>query len=139
MRILELLGITTFNIIAATTLAATFLGDAETKPAAITALTKENVSALVADMANIAAGRGGGRSDYDLINFMMDHLTENSLYQATINYDLDEKDDNKQETLEMQRMDYISHVMKEQKALDDRESVVNVEYVEIAKDGKSLY
>lgn len=134
MRSLELLGLASFNLFLGMILTVTFIsqGGQPKSPR----LTEENVSAFIHDMTDTALGLKPGMDQYATTMWFMDHLSEASTFKTNMNIE-QAQGGTRAETVEMGRMDYIGQILKDQKAVQKRESHVNIEYVKIEEDGNS--
>ncbi len=129
-----------FNIFLGMTLTVTFLG--QNSESAPTRLTEANVSAFVKEMTNVTLGKnpdpeqtGTVLDQYGITTWFMRHLNEDSTFQASINIS-QPNGLNRQEKLDMNRLDYISQVLKDNKSVKSREATLHVEYVRIDAGGK---
>lgn len=137
---LELLGMVGFNIFLGMTLTVTFLGgDGNNAP---TRLTEATVSNFVKDMTEVALGKNPAPDEknlaldqYAITTWLMRHVNEDSQFLANVNI-TQPNGMNRQETLQMNRLDYISQVLKDNKAVKSREADLHVEYVRIDAGGK---
>lgn len=133
-RSLELMGMASFNVFLGMVLTVTFLNQGGgNKPSR---LSEESVSAFIQEMAEVAHGKKEGLDQYGITTWFMDHIDDNSLFTATVNIAQANGDEN-QQTLEMNRMNYISHILQEIKGVQERESHLNIEYVKINEDGRT--
>lgn len=133
MRSLELLGLASFNVFLGMILTVTFITQGGQPQSA--RLTEENVSKFIQEMTNTALGLKPGMDQYATTMWFMDHLSETSAFKTNINI-AQANGGTREATLEMGRMDYISQILKDQKAVQKRETQVNVEYVKIGENGQ---
>lgn len=132
---LELLGMAGFNVFLGLTLTVTFLNQNGGK-AAPNRLTEERVSMFVTEMTDVALGKNPELDQFAVTTWLMKHLDDDSLFLTNMN--IAKPDGNEtQEKLEMNRMDYISHVLKDNKAVKNREATLHIEYVKIEEGGKT--
>ena len=136
---LELLGMVGFNLFLGMTLTVTFLGGGDNAP---TRLTEANVSAFVKDMTEVALGKNPASDEkavsfdqYAITTWLMRHMDEDSKFQAHINIS-QPNGLSRQEKLDMNRLDYISQVLKDNKSVKSREANLHVEYVRVDAGGK---
>ncbi len=129
----ELLGLAAFNIFIAIILSATFLTNSS---AAVNALTESNVSTFITEVAAVSGGQRHDMDSYSITSYFMSHISENGLFTSTIEYSLPDMDSSSR-TLEMDKMNFISHVLQGMKAMEKHEAAVKIEYIKIADNGKS--
>lgn len=132
---LELLGMAGFNAFLGLTLTVTFLSQHDGKDGP-TRLTEARVSTFVAEMTDVALGKHPDLDQYGITTWFMKHLDENSKFSTNMNIAKSDGQES-QEKMEMGRMDYISHVLKDNKAVKNREATLHIEYVKIGEGGKS--
>ena len=139
MKLFEAMGFTTFNIMVAIVLSATFFDKAEnTQSAYITELSDSNVTHFIEKMADVASGQGEEMDSYDITSYLMDHIADNSHFNSTINYNISHNDDeNQEEVMDMSKLEFISHVLSNLKSMERHETQTSVEFVEIAADKKT--
>lgn len=129
---LELLGLVSLNMLVAMMLSVAFLP----RGGAVNALTEENVRGFIADMSAVSAGEREDMDSYGIANYFMDHIAPDGTFKTTLRYKIPEMPENERE-MQMNKMEFISHTLQGMRAMDDRETKVNVEYVQIAQDGRS--
>lgn len=133
-RSLELMGMASFNVFLGLVLTVTFLSqNGSDKP---TRLTEDGISTFIQEMADVAQGKRPELDQYGITTWFMDHIEDQSRFTATVNISQPNGTDN-QRTLDMDRMNYISHVLQELKMVQERESRLNIEYVKINDDGRT--
>lgn len=140
MRILEAMGFTTFNIMVALVLSSTFFNKAEESPtesATVTALNEIYVTDFIEKMSDLVSGKDKSADAYDLAMFLKEHIAENSTFNSTITYNTGHQTDdekNNEEVMDMDKNGFIEHVMETRKTMQEHESKVSVDYVEISDD-----
>ena len=139
MKILEAMGFTTFNIMVALVLSSTFFNKVEdNEPSAtITALDESYVTDFIHRMSSLTSGKDETADAYDLAMFLKSHIAETGTFNSTITYNTGQdshRDEDNQEIMEMDKNDFIQHVMENRKTMQDHESRVSVDYVEISDD-----
>lgn len=134
MRSLELLGLACFNTFLGLTLTVTFMSQNGGKTPS--RLTETSVTNFITEMTDVALGKKPDLDQYGITTWFMDHIDDSGKFITTMNIS-QPTGENKQETLEMNRMDYISYILKDIKTVKTRESTFNVEYVKIDEGGKS--
>lgn len=134
MRSFELLGLASFNVFLGMILTVTFISQGGQPKSG--RLTEENVSKFIHEMTNTALGLKPGMDQYATTMWFMDHLSENSAFKTNMNI-AQAHGGTREATMEMGRMDYISQILKDQKAVQKRETHINVEYVQIAEGGQN--
>lgn len=129
---LELLGLASFNVFLGLVLTVTFLNnDGDKTPSR---LTETSVSAFVHEMNKIRLGQDPAADSFAVTEWLMEHIDETSKFIITSNLTplngmpVEEKS-------ELGRMEYISNALKEMKAIQARESNLNIEYVKIDETG----
>ena len=132
-RSLELLGMASFNVFLGLVLTVTFLNqNGNEKPSR---LTEARITEFVTEMTHIALGNNPQLDQLGITTWLMDHLEENSSFSNNMNV-LQANGQTREEKLEMNRMDYISHVLGEIKTVKSREANLHIEYIKIEESGK---
>ncbi len=129
----ELLGLAAFNIFLAIILSATFLTNAGVS---VDTLNESNVEGFITRVAEISGGRDEAMDQYSITSFFMDHISDDSTFVSTIEYNMPDMEDSARE-LEMDKMTFISHVLQGMQAMDKHESAVQIDHIDIADNGKS--
>ena len=129
----ELLGLAAFNVFIAIILSAMFL----TKDgASVRSLTETNIEQFVTEVAAVSGGKRDDMDSYSITKFFMDHIAENGLFTSEIEYAMPDMPASTR-TLEMDKLNFISHVLEGMKTMTRHESAVKIEYIKIADSGKS--
>ena len=131
---LELLGMAGFNVFLGLVLTTTFLN--QNSDNAPRRLTEASVSGFVTEMTDVALGKKADLDQYGMTTWLMKHLDENISVMTNMNI-TQPNGETREENLQMGRMDYISHILKDNKAVKDREASLHIEYVNIEQGGKT--
>ncbi len=129
----ELLGLAAFNIFIALILSMTFLTKGNTK---VSALTETNVTHFITEAADVAGGKRQEMDQFSITEYFLAHIADHGLFTSTIEFTIPEMEASSR-TLEMDKNNYISHVLEGSKAMTKRETEVKIEYIKIAEGGKS--
>lgn len=129
---LELLGLVSLNVLVAMMLSVAFLP----RGGSTGALTEANVRNFIADMSSVSAGERKDMDSYGIADYFMDHIAPDSVFKTTLRYNIPEMPENEQQ-MQMDKMEFISRTLQSMRAMDERETKVNVEYIQIAQDGRS--
>ena len=129
----ELLGLMTFNVFLALVLSATFLSGSD--PLTIKTLTESHVENFLHEMSDISSGEGD-ITDYDITRYFMNHIAENGNFISTLSYSMGNGNEQEKE-LAMNKNEFISHVVEGLKSMQNRETLVQVEHIEINAAGKA--
>ncbi len=132
---LELLGLASFNVFLGLVVTITFLNQNGGKPAGATHLTEAGVSSFINEMTAISLGQKPEMDQYGVTTWFMDHIDEAGKFVSTINIARPDSTE-EQKVLEMDRMNYISHVLTGLKSVQDRKANVQIEYIKIEEGGK---
>ena len=138
----ELLGLAAFNIFLALILAATFLsgGGKEGKSARLDSLTEDHVSGFIKEVNEITSGARTDMDSFKVSKYFMDHIAETGKFINTVSYEMPQAN-GQEKTLEMGKMDFISHILQgmkqgEGEAPAQGQSSVSIENIDIADNGK---
>lgn len=139
MKILEAVGFTTFNIMMALVLSSTFFNKVEDNvpSASVDSLNESYVTDFIIRMSAMVSGENEETDAYDLAMFLKKHIAENGTFNSTITYNTGQNfgnNEDNEEIMEMDKNNFIQHVMENRKAMQDHESRVSVDYVEISDD-----
>ena len=129
----ELLGLAAFNVVIALILSATFLTTAEKS---VNKLTEANVESFLTEVTEVSGGMREDMDSYSVTEYFMKHLAEDSKFVSRIEYALDNEDLNSERTLEMDKLNFISHVLQGMESINKHETAVEIEYIEIADNGR---
>ena len=128
------MGLATFNIFVALTLSATVLsGRGED---GITALTHENISAFVNDVAAISGGLKTEMDEHNIVEYFIAHMTENGRVKASISYSFASEGE-QQRDMDMGRMEYINYILQGMKTMKKHETKTQIDFIDVADDGLS--
>lgn len=137
MKLFEVMGFTTFNIMVAMVLSTTFFSKAE-ESARISELNEKNVTGFIETIADISAGQIEDMDSFDITTYFMEHIADDGHFKSTIKYNVsDGFGENEEEVMDMDKMDFISHVLNGLKSMQHHETKVKIDYIEIAQDKKS--
>lgn len=137
MKIFEVMGFATFNIMVAIVLSTTFFSKTG-ESTRITELNKKHVEGFIETIADISAGQIENMDSFGITTYFMRHISDNGHFTSTINYNISGNfNDNKEEVMEMDKLGFISHVLNNLKGMQHHETKVNIDYIEISKDKKS--
>jgi hypothetical protein len=139
VKLFEVMGFTTFNIMVAMVLSATFFGKAEEAQSTyIQELNNENVTQFIETVAYVASGKKADMDSYAITTYLMDHIAADSNFNSTITYNIsDNFEDNQEEVMDMSKLEFISHVLSNLKSMERHETQTNVEFVEVAEDKRT--
>ncbi len=132
----ELLGLAALNIIVAMVLSVTFLAKTDAAAVSVSALTKDNVQQFITETVAVSGGQREDMDDYGITTYFMSHIADHGQFISTIEYDMPDMPSSAR-TLEMDKMNFISHVLQGKEAMNRHETAVQIEYIEIAANGKS--
>jgi hypothetical protein len=127
------MGLVTVNVIIAMTLSATVL-----KPRidnTIVILTDNNIAQFIEDFARVTSGLDA-RTKHHIAEYLVSHLDENGTFRTELNYKTPDGRRNESE-MEMNRMEFISHVLKGLDSMARHETETRIEYVKLQEDKKS--
>lgn len=132
-RSFELLGLAAFNIFIAMILAVTFISSnaAETHKT----LTEANVREFIMEVANISSGQRRDLDAYAITSYFMNHIADGSRFRTVMQYEIPDMPRSERE-LEMDKMNFISHLLQGTQLVSRYETRVDIDYVRIAADGK---
>ncbi|MCB9991930.1 MAG: hypothetical protein H6867_11290 [Rhodospirillales bacterium] len=130
----EMMGLAAFNIFIAIILSSVFLTKGGSS--SVNSLTESNIERFINDVTAISGGQRDDMDAYSVTDFLMTHIAENSNFKTEIEYGLPDMPSNMR-TLEMDKMNFISHTLQGMKAMTRHESAVRIEYIKIADSGKS--
>ncbi|MCB9988555.1 MAG: hypothetical protein H6868_04370 [Rhodospirillales bacterium] len=131
----ELLGMAAFNVMLAVILSATFFHKVSPTDAVQT-LTEANVDYFIREVSAISSGEKEDMDSYKITSYFLKHINDDSQFVTVLKYAMDGGDPEEQ-SMEMGKMDFISHILQGQKAMDRHETAVTVEYIKISDDKKS--
>jgi len=129
---IELLGLAAVNIIIAMVLSATFLTKSDT---AVKELTQANVEQFVNDVAQVSGGLREDMDQFSITKYFMKHIAEEGMFISTIEYAMPDMPSSER-TLEMDKMNFISHVLQGMGTMNKHETAVQIEYIKIVDNGK---
>ena len=130
---LELLGMASFNVFLGLVLTTTFLNqNSDSSPRR---LTEASVTHFVTEMTDVALGKKADLDQYGMTTWLMKHLDENISVTTNMNI-TDQNGMAREESLQMGRMDYISHILKDNKAVKDRQATLHIEYIKVEEGGQ---
>ena len=129
----ELLGLAAFNIFIAIILSATFLTGAGSS---VSALTETNVESFITEVAEVSGGKREDMDSYSITHFFMDHIAEDGVFKSEIAYAMPDMPSSTR-TLEMDKLNFISHILEGMKSMTKHETAVKIEYIRITDNGKS--
>lgn len=127
----ELLGLAAFNIFIAIILSTTFL----TGSRGIDTLTEDNVESFITEVAEVSGGQRENMDSYSVTHYFMNHIAENGQFTSKIEYAMPDMPASTR-TLQMDKMNFISHILEGRKAMTRHETAVEIEYIQIADNGK---
>jgi hypothetical protein len=128
----ELFGLVTFNIFIAIILSTTFLSGSGNK---ISELNHTNVALFIEEVAAITGGKRDDMDDFTVTEFFLDHVHDSGHFISTIDYSTAADMMNQTKTLEMGKMDFISHILQGLKAMKKHETAVRIEHIKILNAG----
>ncbi len=130
----ELLGMAAFNTFLGLILAVTFLSQAGKN--AVTSFTDQSVRAFVNEMTHMISKSNQEFDDYALTDYFMNHIDDAGRFTTTVSYSLPNAEEEKKETLDMDKIKYISQVIQARKAMNQRGLETVIEYVDVDDSGK---
>ncbi len=142
MKIFEAMAFTTFNIMVAIVLSSTFFNKAEkSTDVTITALNETHITKFIEHMTDMTSGKGKSFDAYGITTYLMAHIADDSAFASTISYnipnDSDDNSDVQEEVMDMDKMAFIQHVLESNKSMQDHESAVSIDFIEIAADKRT--
>lgn len=130
----ELLGLAGFNIFIAMILSVTFLTGGEPAQRHKN-LTEANVISFITEMSDISSGRLADMDSYAITSYFMDHIAEDGIFKTVMRYDIPDMPSDERE-LEMDKLDFIGHTLQGMRSMANYETRTDVDFVEVAHDGK---
>jgi hypothetical protein len=126
---LELMGLAAFNAFLAMVLTVTFLGSSS--KAHLNKLTEANIRSFIAEATKVSTGQGVDQ--FGITEYLMKHIDDASTFTTKLAYDIPNTDSEEQ-TVELGKKDYISHVLEDIKHVKGAEATTNIEDIHI-EDG----
>ncbi len=125
----ELIGMAAFNMFLAAILSVTFLGKSEST--GLNRLTDESISQFIHEAADITSGDREGVDPMGITEYLMQHIDDEGVFKSTIQIDMPQVRQ-KEQKLELNKKDYIGHVIEGLKSMKDHEETTRIESIEIA-------
>lgn len=133
---IELLGLAAFNVFIALILCATFLSGNGGGKDRVETLTEDNVAIFIAEVSDVAAGKKQQMDGFGITEYLMTHIADHGVFKSTISFTMPDAPASSRE-LEMDKMNFISHTLQGMKTMEKRETVVKIDYIQIADNGKT--
>lgn len=131
---LELLGLAAFNVFLALILSVTFLSNAS--PEKINTLTEASVEDFIHEVSKISNGERADMDPYSITAFFMNHISEDGQFISKMRYSIPDMPTDER-TLEMDKMNFISHTLQSMNTMNRHETLVKVEYIKIEDEGRT--
>ncbi len=134
----ELLGLMAFNVFLGLILAVTFLPDRAGR-GALNFLTEDHVASFINEVNNITTGADPEIDSYDITKYFQKHVADGGQFVNTVRYQLPDQPmgSTQEKTLQMGKIDFISHVLKGMQSMQERQASLKIESIEIAENGRS--
>ena len=129
---IELLGLAAFNIFIAIVLSTPVLSKSD---AAVSSLTESNVERFINEMAQVSGGLREDMDAYSITGYFMNHIADGGVFKTRIAYDLPDMPTNEREH-EMDKLNFISHVLQDTKSMERHETAVKIEHIKIVENGR---
>lgn len=105
------------------------------KEATPTTLTTASIEQFIEELSNVTAGKKEGMDSAGVTEFLMKHLASGGEFITQMTY-IGETMEEREEDITMSKLDYISNVLQGLENIEEHESSLHIDHINISSDGQ---